>query len=187
MAMLPSPEVPIAGPILVLMELLILLLAPAIVLQMVALRTRAKSGVQAWGIAALVFGSLLAGVTSAVHFTILTVAGHPKFASLEVAPFLLSFRWPSVAYALDILAWDLFFPLAVVFAGLTLTGSGLEAAIRRLFFCSGALALAGIAGVFWGDMNLRNIGILGYAVVYPLATGLLTLLFFRERRLRVDA
>jgi hypothetical protein len=31
-------------------------------------------------------------------------------------PLFLSFKWPSVSYALTILAWDVFFALSVLFA-----------------------------------------------------------------------
>jgi hypothetical protein len=44
---------------------------------------------------------------------------------------------------------------------------------------SGVLALAGLAGVFLNDMQVRNIGIVGYAVVFPVAAALIGILFWR--------
>jgi hypothetical protein len=72
-------------------------------------------------------------------------------------PLFLSFKWPSVSYALDILAMS----------------------IRVLLVASGALALAGLSGVIVGDMQLRNIGIVGYAGVFPVVALLLAILFRR--------
>jgi hypothetical protein len=43
------------------------------------------------------------------------------------------------------------------------------------------LALAGLSGVVAGDMQLRNIGIVGYVVVFLVVAGLLGLLFYRTR------
>jgi hypothetical protein len=45
---------------------------------------------------------------------------------------------------------------------------------------SGVLSLAGLSGVFLSDMRLRSIGIVGYAGVFPIATVLLGILFYRS-------
>lgn len=94
-------------------------------------------------------------------------------------PLLLSFQWPSVAYALDILAWDGFFALSVLFAAPVFSGSRLTAAIRALLIASGVLSLGGLSGVIVGDMRLRNIGVIGYVGVFPVVALLLTILFHR--------
>ena len=44
--------------------------------------------------------------------------------------------------------------------------------VRGLLFASAALAFLGLAGVPLGDMRARNLGIVGYAVVFPIAAGL---------------
>jgi hypothetical protein len=92
---------------------------------------------------------------------------------------LLSFEWPSVAYALDILAWDVFFALSVLSAAPVFRGSRLATSVRVSLIASGVLALAGLSGVVVGDMGLRSIGIFGYAGVFPVAALLLALLFQR--------
>jgi hypothetical protein len=71
-------------------------------------------------------------------------------------PLVFSFEWPSVAYALDILAWDVFFALSMLFAAPVFSGSRLSAWIRALMVASGSLALVGLSGVVAGDMRLRN-------------------------------
>lgn len=72
-------------------------------------------------------------------------------------------------YALDVLAWDWFFALSLLFASLVFREGRLERAVRILLLASGTLSLAGLAGVPLADMRVRNIGVLGYAVVAPIA------------------
>jgi hypothetical protein len=94
-------------------------------------------------------------------------------------PLLLSFTWPSVPYALDILAWDVFFALGVLFAAPVFSGNRLAASIRVLMIASGVLSLAGLSGVVVSDMRFRMIGVVGYAGVFPVAALLLALFFYR--------
>jgi hypothetical protein len=44
---------------------------------------------------------------------------------------------------------------------------------------SGVLALVGLSGVVVGDMQLRNIGIIGYVGVLLVVAALLAILFYR--------
>jgi hypothetical protein len=162
-----------------MLEILILLLMPLIVALMVAVHAWAPAEAKVFSLVALVFAALLAGLTCSVHFVILTVGRHAAFAGPAWAPLLLSFTWPSVAYALDILAWDVFFALAVLFAAPVFGGSRLAASVRVLLLASGALAIAGLSGVVVGDMRLRMIGVVGYVGVFPVAALLLATLFHR--------
>ena len=106
---------------------------------------------------------LLAGLTFGVHFVILALGSESAFAGRSWQ-LVLSFKWPSIAYALDILAWDVCFALAALFVTPVFGGSRLATRIRVLMLVSGAVALAGLGGVIIGDMRLRNIGVIGYAV-----------------------
>ena len=93
-----------------------------------------------------------------------------------------------MAYTLDILAWDLFFALSMLFAAPVFKGDGLETAVRYLMIASGVLSLIGLIGVplaimhvgYW--LSVRNIGIVGYAVVAPIAFLLLAIVFGRTKR-----
>jgi hypothetical protein len=125
---------------------------------------------------AILFVSLLAGLTCSVHFVILTVGRQTALSGFAWMPLFVSFKWPSVSYALDILAWDVFFALFVLFAAPVFRGNRLATSIRVLLITSGALALAGLID---GDMQLRNIGIVGYAGVFPVVALLLVILFYR--------
>jgi hypothetical protein len=77
----------------------------------------------------------------------------------------------------------------------TATGSaagraGPAAAVRRLGAVSGALvaalsaalAFAGLAGIALDEMAVRNVGILGYALVFPVAAAWLAVRFARGGR-----
>jgi hypothetical protein len=44
---------------------------------------------------------------------------------------------------------------------------------------SGVLALAGLGGVVVGNMQVRNVGIVGYTVVFSVVALLLAILFHR--------
>ena len=178
---LQSPELPIADPYFTAMELLILILAPALVWLMILLQRWAPEDKKHWATGALVFMAITAGMTSAVHFSVLVLT-HAGVASA----WLLSFRWPSVAYALDILAWDVFFSLSAICTAFVFTVAGMARWARLLFLTSGVLSGLGLAGVAAGDMQLRNIGVLGYAGVFPLGVGCFALLLRVERRCSVD-
>jgi hypothetical protein len=179
---LASQEEPIGNPLFSILEILILLLMPAMVVLMVAVHAWASAEDKVYGVAALAFMSVVSGITSAVHFVLLAVSRSAEVVALPPLARQFAFRWPSVVYALDILAWDVFFALAVLFAAPVFSGSTLARWIRWLLVLSGVLALAGLIGVATADMGLRNIGILGYSGVFPVAALLLAVLFHRTRR-----
>jgi hypothetical protein len=116
---------------------------------------------------------IFAGITSTVHFVELTASR--QLGDTEIA-------WPSASYAAELLAWDWFLGLTLLFAAPVFAGAGAERHLRRAFWFSGLLALAGTLGPLIGDMRLQRIGILGYAVVLPVAFFLLAR-YFRARRL----
>ena len=120
---------------------------------------------------------VLAGITSSVHFIILAVGGQLAATGLAWGPQLLAFRWPSVTYALDILAWDWFFILAMLFAAPVFSAGGLERNVRLLLITSGVLSLVGLIGVPLANMQIRNMGILSYGVVAPVAFLLIGIVF----------
>jgi hypothetical protein len=87
-----------------------------------------------------------------------------------------------VVYTLDILAWDWFFALSMLCAAPVFKVSRLEIAVRNLMIVSGVLSLAGLIGVPLADMQVRNIGIIGYGIVAPLVFLLLGIVFGRIRQ-----
>ncbi len=135
---------------------------------------------KACGLAALALTSIVAAVTGGIHFFRLVVERRlePPSAA-EWAP-LLSFRWPSVAFALDLLVWDLFLGLALLLTAPIFQGGGPAAAARRTLRLGGALCLVGFLGPATGDLRLQCIAIPGYAFVYPIACLWMTMAFGRR-------
>jgi hypothetical protein len=179
LASLESPQEPIGDPLFTILEVLIITMMPAMVALMVTVHAWAPMHAKTLSLTSLVFMGMLAGLTCSVHFVILTLSRQPEFTAQPWLPLVLSFNWPSVVYALDILGWDVFFPLSMLFAAPVFWGTRLAAWIRVLMTASGVLALAGLSGVVVGDMQLRNIGIVGYVGVFLVVTALLAVLFYR--------
>jgi hypothetical protein len=176
---LESPQEPIGDPMFTILEVLIIIMMPAMVALMVAVHAWAPMHAKTLSLISVVFMGVLAGLTCSVHFVILTLSRQPEFTEQSWLPLVLSFNWPSVVYALDILGWDVFFALSMLFAAPVFRGSRLAAWIRVLMLASGVLALAGLSGVVVGDMQLRNIGIVGYVGVFLVVAALLAVLFYR--------
>lgn len=175
---LKSPEEPIHDPYFTIMELLILISAPLYVFIMAEVHAYAARECKALTLTALVMTAIMACITCCVHFLILSVSRSIESETgLQWMTFIFSFKWPSVLYALDILAWDFFFGFAALFAAPVFKGGKLQNAIRVLLIISGVLCFAGLLGPVLGNMQIRNIGIIGYAVVFPVAGLLLAKVF----------
>lgn len=161
---LASPDDPIGDPWFTLMELLIVLILPFMVMSFAALHAQAPPEKRGAATAALVFMVMNAGLSSGVHFVIMTVSRRIAAAEFPWFDLFFAFKWPSAAYALDILAWDLFYALAMLFGSALFGGSRFGRALRVMMLISGLLSLAGLAGVLLGSMQVRNIGIIGYTL-----------------------
>lgn len=175
-----SPQDPIGDPFFTILELLIVLMAPLMVISMIAVHAYASPEARVYSLTALVFMIILAGITSSVHFTILTVSRQIEATGLPWVPLFLSFTWPSVVYTLDILAWDWFFALSMLLAAPVFKVGRLEKTVRILMILSGVLSLAGLIGVPLADMQVRLIGVVGYVGVSPLVFLLLGIVFARS-------
>jgi hypothetical protein len=178
-ASLSSPDEPIGDPMFSILEVLIIMIMPAAVTLMVSIHAWSPVHLKTLSFTAVIFMALVAVVTSCLHFVILTISRHDAFVHQEWLQLFLSFQWPSVAYALDILAWDIFFPLSMFFASMVFRGNRLNNWIRRTMILSGTLAVAGLSGVMLGDMQYRNIGIIGYVGVFFIVVVLVGILFYR--------
>jgi len=169
---LKSPQDPIGDPYFSILELLIVVMAPLIIIVMVAVYFYASSETKMYSLIALAFMVIMAAITCSVHFVILTVSRQIGAAGFAWASLFFSFKWPSVVYTLDILAWDFFFALSMLFAAPVFKTDRLEKTVRVLMVTNGLLSLAGLIGVPLADMNIRNIGIIGYVgvsiVMFPL-------------------
>jgi hypothetical protein len=109
---LESPQDPIGDPYITVMRLLIIPLAALYVVTTVAIHAYARPAVKMYSLTALVFMVVLATITTSVHFVGITVGPRLEATGLSWVPLIVSFEWPSIVYALDVLAWDWFFALS---------------------------------------------------------------------------
>ena len=162
---------PITGRLLAIMESLTLSAAPLLIAMMAAIHGRARAERRTMSTIALAFMILASGITSGVHFVGLTA--HRQLGIGDLV-------WPSTAYALELLAWDVFLGFSLGVAALTFNDSGRERRVRRTMLACAALCLCGTTGPLTGNMRLQFIGIVGYGGVLPLACLLLSRLFRDE-------
>ncbi len=180
---LKTPQDPISDPYLSIMEILIIFIAPLITICMITIHLLVPKELKLYSLIALIFSTIFSMITCCVHFVILTVSRPIESSGQSWVSYLLSWEWPSIAYSLDILAWDIFFAISVLFIAIVFKGEKLERSIRFLLIISGVLSLLGLIGVPMGNMQIRMIGVIGYAVVAPFAF-LLIGIFFQRRTVR---
>jgi hypothetical protein len=72
-----------------------------------------------------------------------------------------------VLYGVDIVAWDIFFALALLFAAPVFHAAG-RMGMRNGLLIAGAMCLVGIIGPAVNHIAPRQIGIIGYAIVWPI-------------------
>ena len=177
LASLESPQEQIGDPMFSILEVRIIVMMPAVVSLMAAVHAWAPPQAKTLSLISVVFMGMLAGLTCCLHFVVLTLSRQTAFGGQPWLPLFMSFKWPSVVYALDILGWDVFFALSMLFAAPVFRGNRLAASIRALMIASGVLSLAGLSGVVLGDMRFRNIGIVGYVGVFLGVVAMLLILF----------
>jgi hypothetical protein len=136
-----------------------------------AIYGRASDERKTIGLLAFAFMLLATGTTSAVHFVNLT-------STRQLGSALLV--WPSPAYALELLAWDVFLGLSLVFAAFTFQGNGRENRAKRGLLVCGVLCLVGAIGPAVGNMRLQLVGVFAYGGVLPVVALLLSGIFRRE-------
>jgi hypothetical protein len=159
---------PLPDPYLAIGEILILVMAPIMVCLMLAIHQGAPKQAKPFTQVALGWMLTAAAFTTVVHFVQLTVARHIDPATFPGYAKIFGWQWPSTFYAIDIVAWDVFFGLALLFAVPAFAHRGDAKLVRRGFILSGSLCLIGLVGPFSNVIALRTIGIVGYTVVFGL-------------------
>jgi hypothetical protein len=150
------------------MELLIFPSAGALIVAFAALHAYAPESRKTLSLSALMLVGLMAGITVCVHFIVLTVGRQASETTLPGFTMLFSWTWPSMIYALDIAAWDFLLGVGLLLAAPVFSGSRLAGWVKDGLIISGLLCLGGLLGAVLGNMNVRNIGVLGYAFVLPI-------------------
>ncbi|MDX1611353.1 MAG: hypothetical protein R3185_03220 [Candidatus Thermoplasmatota archaeon] len=163
---------PIVDPTLAVMEAITLVSAPLVVILMAALYQASSEERKVFGVLALAFGAIMAALTSAVHFVALTAGRQTGFTTLA---------WPSTLYAVELLAWDVFLGLALLFAAPVFDGPGPRVRARWALVVTSVLCLLGALGPIVGEMAVQRIGILGYGVGLPIACVFIAQVFHQGR------
>lgn len=166
-------------PYLAILEFLIILSAVALVTMMAAVHTWSPPEKKTFSLIAFAFMIAFAILTCSTHFASLTVGRQIVSGTMPQFSHQLSFSWPTIALALDLLAWDLFLGLSLLFAALVFQGDRQQNTLRIAMFVDATLCLAGTAGPLSGHMWLQLSAITGYAVVLPLVCILVARLFAR--------
>jgi hypothetical protein len=159
---------PLPDPYLAVAEALILVMAPVLVLLAAVVHACAPQRVRIFSVNAVGWMTAAAGFTMTVHVVELTVVRRIKSDALPGYQYLFGFRWPSLLYGIDVVAWDVFFALALLFMVPVFRACG-NRALGNWLLSSGALSLIGIIGPAFNHIGLREIGIFGYAVIFPAA------------------
>ena len=162
---------PIADPLLAIMEALTLVVAPILLVMMAAIHGRATEPLKTLGALAFAFMTLATGLTCTVHFMALTATRQVGSARLV---------WPSAAYAAELLAWDAFVGLSLIFAALTFQPDGRERHVRHGLLWCGVLCVIGLAGPVTGNMRLQFVGVFAYGALLPAVCLLLSRLFHHD-------
>lgn len=163
-----AADEPIADPWFAMMEWLIILIGPPVLVFLTGLGSLGVEG-RVWSLVAVALAAMTFALSAGLHAVLLVIG---RDHALVAVGGLLSFTWPSAAYAIDILAWDGFFALALLSSAIALRTVAGMAPARVIFLLAGICALAGLAGPISGIMQLRLVGVLGYAVLFPVASGL---------------
>jgi hypothetical protein len=158
---------PLPDPYLAVAELLILLMAPVMVVLMAAVHACAPVRLRMFGMIAFGWMLVAACLTMTVHVVELVVARRIDPGAIPGFTRLFDFAWPSMLYAVDVVAWDLLLGLSLLFAASVFTGRRYRV-VRWGLLASGALCLVGLVGPATGVLAWRGIGIFGYAVVFPV-------------------
>jgi hypothetical protein len=167
---------PLPDPYLAVAEVLILVMAPVMVVLMAAVHACAPAHLRMFSLIAFGWMLMAACLTMTVHVVELVVARRVEPEAVPGFARLFDFAWPSMLYAVDIVAWDLLLGLSLVFAAVVFTGPRYRAA-RRGLLVSGVLCLIGLVGPAIDVLAWRGIGILGYVVAFPIACGALSRAF----------
>ena len=174
-----SPSAPISDPFLSIMSLLVVLMAPFLVLTMVAVHAYARPEHKSYSLTALAFMVVVAGITSIVNFTLFFVARQPDQAAYPWVMSYLPSGWPPLPFALDYFTWDWFFALAMLFAAPVFWGSTLEKAVRILMILTAVLCILGLVLLPISPTLGMVVGTLGWGVAGPFVFLLLANVFTR--------
>jgi len=164
-------------PYLAIAEVLTLVGALLLILLIAAIHECTPQSAKVFSLTALGWMVLLAGSTVIVHFVNLTlwrqISAQQKIDYVR----FLGWEWPSMMFAIELVAWHLFFGLSMFFAAFAFKGGGWEKAVRITLIAIGLLCILGLIGPAVGDLIWRLIGIFGYGVGFPIVCVMIARVF----------
>ena len=130
-----------------------------------------------FGLIALGWMLIMAGLTVTVHFVQLTVGRQIGIDGNSDLARVFGWEWPSFLYAVELAAWHLFFGVALLFSAPVFGGCGKEAVVRSGLRIVGLLCLLGLVGPAVGHLSWRMVGAFAYGVLFPVACVMIALVF----------
>jgi len=129
----------------------------------------------------MVFMALVCATSSINWFVQLTLV--PKMTQASDLPLLLLIdihHESSIMYAIEHLAWGVFYGLATIFMAVAIDGGRLETWIRWLFAAGGILSLLHVVGIMTATPAIIDLGYFAAGVLLPLTTMLMAIRFRRD-------
>ena len=155
-------------PYLAIAEVLTLIGAPLLILLIAAIHECAPKDAKVFSLTSLGWMILLAGTTIIVHFVNLTLWRQISIEQRTDFVRFLGWEWPSMLFAMELVAWHLFFGLSMFFAAFAFIGKGREKVVRIALIVTGLLCIIGLVGPLLGNLMWRSIGIFGYGIAFPV-------------------
>ena len=153
----------------------------ALIIAMASIYAYAAPERRTCALAALAFIIIFAAMTDGVHFVSLTACRQMDPAQCPRLNHRLSTgEWPTVALALDLLAWDFFLGLSMLFAARVFSGNQRARPMRLCMTATGALCLGATLGPVSGHMKLQYLGIVGYGFFLGITFALLARFFWGD-------
>jgi hypothetical protein len=123
---------------------------------------------------AFVFMAVVCAISSVNWFVQLLIVSRITRAGESVLLALLDVRnGISLMYAMEHLAWGVFYGFAAILAAMAISGGKLETWIRWLFAAGGALSLIHVVGITTGNSALGYLGYVAWGILLPVTTALL--------------
>jgi hypothetical protein len=152
-----------------------------LVILFVALRHQITGGRAVFADLGLVFMALLAAISGVNWYVQLTVI--PRVAQSGDAALLALLdihNTASLMYAMEHLAWGLFYGLAAIFMALAIQGGKIETCIRWLLIAGGGLSILYLPGILIPNQVLIDLGYYAAGVLLPITTMLLVVRYWSE-------
>ena len=155
-------------PYLSIAEVITLIGAPLLILLMAAIHECTPPNAKIFSLMAVGWMVLLAGTTIIVHFVNLTLWRQISVQQKMDYVRFLGWEWPSMMFAIELVAWHLFFGLSLFFAAFAFKGVGNEKMVKQGLIITGIFCIVGLIGPVLGDLKWRMIGMFGYGILFPI-------------------